>query len=206
MASPQTFLCKQKWCLRLIVVEKTYLYIRWEIYAFHISLLWLSKKSICVLSSLSRDTDNTECRSMNCLAFWTQVTVHKYTVKPYTLSYIWKVTQKNISVQLSISLCFIMSILYQVFLTFSHLLKTDVLFARFCLFCNSWSERSHVCVEEIFNKCGAIYMLLLVNMYSCVCVITDTWSADEYEIKLGCVWDYASTRTHISAVVCAWAI
>ena len=31
-----------------------------------------------------------------------------------------------------------------------------------------------------------------------------TWSADEYEIKLGCVWNYTSAHMHVSAVAYTW--
>ena len=42
--------------------------------------------------------------------------------------------------------------------------------------------------------------------YSCGCIIIDTCSADEYEIKLDCVWDYTSAHTHVPEVACVWAI
>ena len=49
-------------------------------------------------------------------------------------------------------------------------------------------------------------ILISTLIYSCVCGIIDNWSADEYEIKLGCAWDYLSAQTHVSAVACVWAI
>ena len=48
-----------------------------------------------------------------------------------------------------------------------------------------------------------------VCLYSCGCVIIDTWMCNytgEYAIKLGCVWDYTSAHTHVSAGACVWAI
>ena len=44
------------------------------------------------------------------------------------------------------------------------------------------------------------------DKYSCGHVITDTWSAGEYEIKLDCAWYYPTAHTHVSAVTCVWAI
>ena len=54
------------------------------------------------------------------------------------------------------------------------------------------SYKQHLCLE------GAIY--------SYVCVIIDTWSTGEYEIKLECAWYHLTDHMRVSAVAGVWAM
>ena len=72
------------------------------------------------------------------------------------------------------------------------------------IFCEVIVEQMTFLEEEtimlsVLNAAVNIY-------YSCGCVIIDTLSTGEYEIKSGCVWDYPSAHTHVSAVACVRAI
>ena len=55
-------------------------------------------------------------------------------------------------------------------------------------------------------SCGKYILYIGSYVYSYGRVTIDTWRADEYEIKLDCVWDYPSAHTHVSAAARVWAI